>query len=39
MVDGRPQPANLRERIRRGGPTFALPGVASPNAAAQASRT
>ena len=29
LVDGRPQPANLRERIRRGGPTFPLPGATS----------
>ena len=35
LVDGRPQPANLRERIRRGGPTFPLPGAASTNAPKQ----
>jgi hypothetical protein len=27
LASGRPRPANLRERIRHAGPTFALPGA------------
>jgi hypothetical protein len=35
VEDGEVRPGNLRERIRRDGPTFALPGAALPlNAAA-----